>query len=157
MRRFDITRCWRGSSFLSGSSSVSRSSSAGCSCSCGVRCSGMVRARAVAAPVRRPGVSESARTSRKGVSPASVARTRWPRPRERVLAIGSHDGLARERDRAVVGRFRARIPGRDQRQRLAAVVELEVRRHPHEIAQVLRALDGDVRERVQTAPSSIGR
>ena len=36
-RLFDITRCSRGSSFLSGSSSVSRSSSAGCSRSCGVQ------------------------------------------------------------------------------------------------------------------------
>ena len=41
-RLFDITRCSRGSCFLSGSSSVSRSSSAGCSRSCGVSCSAMV-------------------------------------------------------------------------------------------------------------------
>ena len=40
-------------------------------------------------------------------------------------------------------RFRTRIPRRNERNRLAAIFKLEVRRHPYQIAQVLRCIDRD--------------
>jgi hypothetical protein len=49
--------------------------------------------------------------------------------------------LAREHDAAVFRRLAARIARGDQRQRLAAVVELEMRRHPHEIPEVFRRFE----------------
>src|SRR3954464_5533278 len=62
---------------------------------------------------------------------------------ERVFGDWLPRRFARERDAPVFGVLRAGGAGRAEGQRLAAVLELEMRRHPHQIAKILRRLHLD--------------
>ena len=84
----------------------------------------------------------------------SVAMMRWPRPRNASPAIGSHVVLRDEREAAVVGVLRAGVSRRDERQRLAAVLEFRCAGIQTEIAQILRRLHRDFASARETAPSS---
>ena len=86
------------------------------------------------------------RTSIRPSSPASVVRTRWPRP-EKTSAAGSTQRVLRaSRMLRVVGGLGAGIARRNHGDRLAAVGELQVGRHPDDVAQVGRRLEIDAGE-----------
>src|SRR6516164_3776467 len=55
-------------------------------------------------------------------------------------------GLPTEHVVRVLARLGASVSGRNQRHRLATVLELKMSRHPYVVAQVRRRLDDDARE-----------
>src|SRR6185295_6418967 len=115
-------------SFLSGSSSVRRSRRAGCSSSRGVW-SGMVRACTVGRRIAVLGDRQGANLEKGNV--AAVGREdALAEAAIGILADRFPDGLARERDRPFARALRPGISGGNERQRLAAVLELQVRGHP---------------------------
>ena len=79
-------------------------------------------------------------------SPSSPLSMRWPEPGPHLGPQLAPLGLARQLQRAVAARLRAFVARRHQRQRLAAVLELQVRRQPDAVAQVLGRIELDVRE-----------
>src|SRR5580765_6289582 len=134
MRLFDRTRASRGSCFLSGSSSVRRSSRAGCSRSCGRICSAMIvgeirRLRATGSYRDLPDLHEGHVFSVGGDDALAETAVHL---RANLLP----HGLARQHDRAVLRLLRAWISRRNERHRLATVLEEEVGRHPDDVTQV---------------------
>src|ERR1700752_959408 len=61
-------------------------------------------------------------------------------------------GLARQGQAAVAGALRTGVSRWNQRQRFAAVLELQLRRHPHEIAQINWRLERDCTETRERHP-----
>src|SRR5689334_6305499 len=57
---------------------------------------------------------------------------------ERVVRDRLPRRLPRKSETAIVGILRTRVSRWDQRQRLAAILEMQVRRHPHQIAKIFR-------------------